>query len=843
MSKNVIFYFTKGSDDYSLIQLKYLQKSNQDIFVFVEKTNRFNKSKFKNVKDIFEYETTEGKYTVLESLNGCGLNKYRLVKREWEKHSDLFNEYEYIYLIDQTFKYSLELSDLFNDLSNDDSDLLSTYIQKLKGTNIAWGWYSEFKKLYNDDDYPQVLKAYEGGFTRLSVKAINFLMEKNDPVMDYFIDLSLPTMLYNNGFKITSLSETENDDEFNKYKYCNSKTYYYNTNHIPVKNFDKTKGVIYNTYKKPEELFDLIEHKIENPDITIVMPVYNEQDTVRRAIESILTQDNPPTFELWCLNDGSTDNTLDILEEYENHPNVIVINRDHEGLVSTLNFGFENANGKYILRMDADDVSLPNRLRHQFDYMESHPECDILGSSPIYDWNDQYIQMGDYEITLESLEGSNRIFHPATIMRNSSMKKLPFLYEYYYDYAEDYKLWVTAILHGLRVFSDSTAVIRYSAPKTVSEQQKTTAKRIQNILKQLNKGITIDKERQMTAIVSFRNEYDEIEKTVASIRATTTNMPIVLVNDASDNDYDYEFVAKKFGCKYLHNNIASGVAGARMDAVKMVDTKYFIILDGHMRMYEQHWDLRAIKIIEEYGENNVYFGETSIISKESTNHSKNENAKNVSTTYGACLMGEQFTLTPKWISAPSEKNFKPEDNIIPTPLLLGADYMMSVEFWNKIHGLEGLLSWGQDETLLSLKTWLAGSKVYLIKDMIFGHVYRTKRPYNAIAIEMNSNYIYCNYLFARDYKEYRQLNYMYEKHLGHNWFMKAYDNFMERFEQAKSFKEYFFNEVVPKGCTQTMDWFWDFNYDADPNQVQGYYDKRDAILKDMPEDYGLNFVF
>ena len=54
---------------------------HQDIFVFVEKTNRFNKSKFKNVKDIFEYETTEGKYTVLESLNGCGLNKYRLVKR------------------------------------------------------------------------------------------------------------------------------------------------------------------------------------------------------------------------------------------------------------------------------------------------------------------------------------------------------------------------------------------------------------------------------------------------------------------------------------------------------------------------------------------------------------------------------------------------------------------------------------------------------------------------------------------------------------------------------------------------------------------------------------------
>jgi hypothetical protein len=168
-----------------------------------------------------------------------------------------------------------------------------------------------------------------------------------------------------------------------------------------------------------------------------------------------------------------------------------------------------------------------------------------------------------------------------------------------------------------------------------------------------------------------------------------------------------------------------------------------------MRMYEQDWDLRAINIMEEYGDNHAYFGRTSIISKSGTNQSTNENGKVVNPTYGACLKGEQFTLTPGWISVPSEVNFDANDNVVPVPLLLGADYMMSVEFWNKIHGLEGLLSWGQDETLLSLKTWLAGSKVYLIQDMIFGHVYRSKRPYNAIAIEMNSNYIYCNYLFAK----------------------------------------------------------------------------------------------
>ena len=96
-------------------------------------------------------------------------------------------------------------------------------------------------------------------------------------------------------------------------------------------------------------------------------------------------------------------------------------------------------------------------------------------------------------------------------------------------------------------------------------------------------------------------------------------------------------------------------------------------------------------------------------------------------------------------------NFDNNENIIPVPLLLGADYMMSVNFWNKIQGLNGLLCWGQDETLLSLKTWLAGSKVLLIKDMIFGHVYRKKRPYTTAPVEMNSNYIYCNYLLNQVY--------------------------------------------------------------------------------------------
>jgi hypothetical protein len=245
-----------------------------------------------------------------------------------------------------------------------------------------------------------------------------------------------------------------------------------------------------------------------------------------------------------------------------------------------------------------------------------------------------------------------------------------------------------------------------------------------------------------------------------------------------------------------------------------------------MRTYEDDWDKRALKIIKEYGEDNVYFGTTASLKKTKTNEYTNECGKHITTVYGCTLDGTKYTLTPKWSYTKSDINFKDEDNVIPVPVLLGACYICSVKFWNKIHGLEGLLSWGQDETLLSLKTWLAGSKILLIKDMIFGHIYRPKRPYNGNAIQMNSNHIYTNYLFSRNKQEFEDLNYVFEQALNHDWYMKAYNCFMERYDEAKKFKDYFYDNIAER----TMDWFWEFNYNANPKQVQEYYDKIQEIL-------------
>ena len=318
----------------------------------------------------------------------------------------------------------------------------------------------------------------------------------------------------------------------------------------------------------------------------------------------------------------------------------------------------------------------------------------------------------------------------------------------------------------------------------------------------------------MTALISFRNEYDEVEKTVVSIRATTDNMPIILVNDASDNDYDYEAIADKYNCEYLHNTTPSGVAGARVDGVKLVKTPYFIILDGHMRMWEKDWDKRAVQIMEEYGTDNVYFGRTLSLKDEYETMSLEEIKPHVIKTYGCCIAHEKYTLIPKWAYKP--EYIDENDKIVQVPCLLGACYMFSVENWNRLKMLEGLKCWGQDEPLISLKTFLSGNKVLLITDMIFGHLYRKKRPYNTISYEMNSNYIYCNYLFCQNENEYEKLNSFLKHNLTEYHYKLTYNEFYKDIEKTKEMKQYLYDNVFVK----TMDEFWEFNNNFYPKSTK-----------------------
>jgi glycosyltransferase involved in cell wall biosynthesis len=115
------------------------------------------------------------------------------------------------------------------------------------------------------------------------------------------------------------------------------------------------------------------------PLVSVVMAVKNGEKLMREAVDSILNQ-TFKDFEFIIINDGSTDNTLEILSEYQD-PRIQVYSQENEGLARSLNRGVCLSTGKYIARQDHDDISLPTRLQKQVEYLEAHPECGLLGTA------------------------------------------------------------------------------------------------------------------------------------------------------------------------------------------------------------------------------------------------------------------------------------------------------------------------------------------------------------------------------------------------------------------------------------------------------------------------------
>lgn len=116
------------------------------------------------------------------------------------------------------------------------------------------------------------------------------------------------------------------------------------------------------------------------PKVTILMSVYNGGKYLRQAIDSILNQ-TFEDFEFLIINDGSTDKTLEILQSYNDPRIKIVNNKKNIGLTKSLNKGINLARGQYIARMDADDISLPDRLQKQYQFLKNNKNIGVVGSN------------------------------------------------------------------------------------------------------------------------------------------------------------------------------------------------------------------------------------------------------------------------------------------------------------------------------------------------------------------------------------------------------------------------------------------------------------------------------
>ncbi len=160
-----------------------------------------------------------------------------------------------------------------------------------------------------------------------------------------------------------------------------------------------------------------------SPQITVLMPVYNGAKFLRAAIESILWQ-TFQDFEFLIINDCSTDESREIVNFYKDGRIKLIGNEKNIGMVGSLNRGLRRARGRYIARMDADDISMPNRFERQYEYLERNPEVVALGSNAlVIDPDDMPIYVIEQELEHDKIDRRHMLAKGGSIVHPSAMIK------------------------------------------------------------------------------------------------------------------------------------------------------------------------------------------------------------------------------------------------------------------------------------------------------------------------------------------------------------------------------------------------------------------------------------
>ena len=189
-----------------------------------------------------------------------------------------------------------------------------------------------------------------------------------------------------------------------------------------------------------------------NALVSVLLPAYNAIDHLDRAVQSILQQ-TYNNFELIIINDGSQDSTWDIIKSYKD-PRIIGVNFEHnQGLIPVLNHGLGLVRGKYIARMDADDISLPQRFEKQVAYLEENIDCGVCGTAIINFCPRGKTQKMAYPCKHREIIAALNLFernicHPTAMLRASILKENSISYRKEYLHAEDYMLWLDLSRHS-----------------------------------------------------------------------------------------------------------------------------------------------------------------------------------------------------------------------------------------------------------------------------------------------------------------------------------------------------------------------------------------------------------
>jgi glycosyltransferase involved in cell wall biosynthesis len=187
---------------------------------------------------------------------------------------------------------------------------------------------------------------------------------------------------------------------------------------------------------------------VQRPKASVLLPVFNAERYLEEAVRSVLDQ-TFNDFECLLLNDGSTDRSAEILENFaKTDPRCKIHSWPNQGIVKTLNRGIGLANSDIIIRMDADDISRPQRFERQIEHLEAHPDCIAVGSRiqlidesglPICEFNEL---LDHADIDASHIAGNlSHITHPAVAIKKWALEEIHGYHEEF-GHAQDLDLFL-----------------------------------------------------------------------------------------------------------------------------------------------------------------------------------------------------------------------------------------------------------------------------------------------------------------------------------------------------------------------------------------------------------------
>ena len=214
------------------------------------------------------------------------------------------------------------------------------------------------------------------------------------------------------------------------------------------------------------------------------MSVYNTEKFLKESITSILSQ-TLTDFEFIIVDDASTDKSIEIVKSFNDQRILLIEKSNNEGLPTCLNIGLEAAKGKYIARMDADDIALPERLQVQFDFLEKNPDVGLCGS-----W---FTRFGECKTQLVkpplchaeikvALLFDTPLAHPTIMFRRELFQEKKLYYDPLHIRSEDWGLWRKCAVH-MKIRNIPTNLLKYrvvnsSLSNTKNQEREAVLKKI-----------------------------------------------------------------------------------------------------------------------------------------------------------------------------------------------------------------------------------------------------------------------------------------------------------------------------------------------------------------------------